>query len=77
MSLMMQGILILVVFVIIIAFIVLLALVLMGWRNQKYTKGKMIAEIWEPSGFPIRNLIKIDEKTGKTVEIDGITYRFA
>lgn len=42
-------------------------------RNVKNTEGKMVAEIWESSGYPIRHLVPID-KNGKTVEVDGLVY---
>lgn len=56
-----------------LTFIILLAIVFEGWRNTKATRGKMIAEIWEQSGFPVRNLVDISPD-GKTVEVDGCTY---
>ena len=59
--------------VLIMVIIIFLFLFLMSWRNVKNTEGKMIAEIWEPSGYPVRHLVKIEE-TGKTVEVGEITY---
>lgn len=54
----------------------LAALILgMSWRNAKSAEGKVIAEIWEPSGFPVRHLVRPDS-TGKTVEIQKCVYRF-
>lgn len=60
--------------------IALLGFVLFGilfawaWKNARMCKGKMIAELWEPTGFPVRYFVKADI-TGKTVEVDGGTYR--
>lgn len=47
---------------------------LKGWVSTKQTKGKMIAEIWEPNGDTTRVLVKPDP-TGATVTVDNIIYR--
>jgi len=46
---------------------------LMAFRMYRNAQGKIIAEVWEPSGYPVRKLTKWD-RTGKTVEVDGCTY---
>jgi len=50
------------------------AVYLRGWLNVKRTKGKMIAEIWEPNGDTSRNLVTTDP-TGATVTVDNLVYR--
>lgn len=48
-------------------------LVIVAYRTYRKAQGMMIAEIWEPSGYPVRRLAKWDI-TGKTVEVDGGNY---
>ena len=50
------------------------AVYLRGWLNVKRTKGKMIAEIWEPNGDTSRNPVTPDP-TGATVTVDNLVYR--
>lgn len=45
----------------------------LAFYMYRQAQGKMIAEVWEPSGYPVRRLAKWDT-TGKTVEVDGNTY---
>lgn len=56
------------------ALIILVLLFIGAWLNAKKTEGKMMAEIWEPSGFAPRHLVKPDP-TGATVTVDNIIYR--
>lgn len=60
--------------VVLIVCLICVFILLWSWRTVKRAEGKMIAEIWEPSGYPVRHLVQTD-KSGKTVEVDGITYR--
>ena len=53
---------------------VLIGLFVKCWWNVKRTKGNMVAEIWEPSGFVTRELVKPDP-TGATVTVDNLVYR--
>jgi len=47
---------------------------LRSWWNVRLTKGKIIAEIWEPSGFATRVMVK-PEPNGHTVNVDHLEYR--
>ncbi len=54
--------------------VMILAIMALGGKlNERATRGKVIAEIWEPSGFPVRHLVDI-APDGKTVEVDNATY---
>ncbi len=68
-----SPILIVVIFIVAMAFIVLLAFVTENWRNTRATKGKMIAEIWEPNGFPMRHLVDM-AADGKAIEFEHGVY---
>lgn len=59
-------------FLIFILFVIGVVFIL-AFYTYRNAQGKMIAEIWEPSGYPVRRLAKW-EKSGKTVEVDGLTY---
>jgi len=48
-------------------------LTIIAYRMNRKSEGSMIAEIWEPSGYPVRKLVQWDA-TGKTVEVDRCTY---
>jgi len=47
---------------------------LRAWWNVRLTKGRIIAEIWEPSGFATRVMVK-PEPNGHTVNVDHLEYR--
>ena len=44
------------------------------WWNVRRTKDCIVAEIWEPSGFATRELVKPDS-TGATVTVNNLVYR--
>lgn len=54
-------------------FFVLGVVFLMAFNMYRKAQGKVVAEIWEPSGYPVRKLAEWDA-TGKTVEVDHCTY---
>lgn len=47
---------------------------LKAWWNVRQTKDKIIAEIWEPSGFATREMVK-PGPSGQTVNVDNLEYR--
>ena len=54
--------------------IVVSSLLAKAWINVMQTRGKMVAEIWEPNGDTTRELVKPDPM-GATITFDNIVYR--
>jgi len=52
----------------------ILGIFLKCWWNVRRTSGMIVAEVWEPSGFAKRELVKPDP-TGATVTVDNLVYR--